>query len=77
MNWRGKPLITHQVIVSLIAATTTQTGLTVRAALDTNAYPKGIKVTNKQMKTMTIAKHDFHGDWNHTVHPRSNRDADP
>jgi len=58
MNWRGKPLVTHQVIVSLIAATTTQTGLIIQAALDTDTYPKGIKVTNKQMKTLTITKHD-------------------
>jgi hypothetical protein len=70
MNWRGKPLVTHQVIVSLIAATTTQTGLAVQAALDTDAYPKGIKVTSKQMKTLRITKHDFHGDWNYTLHPR-------
>ena len=70
MNWRGKPLISHEVIVSLIAATTTQTGLTVQAALDTDAYPKGIKITDEQMTRLTITRHDFHGDWNYTITPR-------
>ena len=77
MNWRGKPLISHEVIVSLIAATTTRTGLTVQAALDTDPYPKGIKITDEQMRALTITKHDFHGDWNYTINPRPNRDIDP
>jgi DDE family transposase len=74
MNWRGKPLTTHQVIVSLIAATTTRSGLTVQAALDTDSYPKGVKISNAQIKTLTITKHDFHGDWNYTVQPRAKRE---
>jgi hypothetical protein len=73
MNWRGKPLVSHEVIVSLIAATTSSTGLTVQAALDTSNYPKGIKLTNKQMKTLNLDRHDFHGDWNYTLHPRTNQ----
>jgi hypothetical protein len=69
-NWRGKPLVNHQVIISLIAATTTTTGLTVNAGLDTSIYPKGIKVTDQQMAALNLSKHDFHGDWNYTLHPR-------
>jgi hypothetical protein len=70
-NWRGKPLISHEVIVSLIAATTTETGLKVSCALDTNSYPKGIKLSNKDMAKVNIVKHDFHGEWNYTIGPRS------
>jgi hypothetical protein len=70
MNWRGKPLISHEVIVNLITATTTRSGLTVQAALDTDPYPKGIKITDKQMETLAITPHDFHGDWNYTINPR-------
>jgi len=77
MNWRGKPLVSHEVIVNLIAATTTRTGLTVQAALDTAPYPKGIKITDAQMTALTITPHDFHGDWNYTIQPRTNRDTDP
>jgi len=77
MNWRGKPLVSHEVIVNLIAATTTRTGLTVQAALDTDPYPKGIKITDADMQTLNIVPHDFHGDWNYTIHPRHDRDIDP
>jgi hypothetical protein len=69
-NWRGQPLVSHQVILNLIAATTTAQGLTVRAALDTNAYPTGIKVTDEQMAALRIAPAEFHGEWNYTVRPR-------
>jgi len=79
MNWRGKPLVSHEVIVNLIAATTTRTGLTVQAALDTDPYPKGIKITDEQMTTLNLVAHDFHGDWNYTLQPRPTpiRDIDP
>jgi hypothetical protein len=70
-NWRGKPLISHEVIVNLIAATTTETGLKVRCQLDTNSYPKGIKVADKQLKEINILTHEFHGEWNYTIRPRS------
>jgi hypothetical protein len=69
-NWRGKPLISHQVIVNLIAGTTTTKGLTVKAALDTEAYETGIKVTDDQMATLNITPAPFHGDWNYRIRPR-------
>jgi hypothetical protein len=69
-NWRGQPLVSHQVIVNLIAATTTAKGLTVQAALDTNTYPTGLKVTDEQMAALQIAPAQFHGEWNYTVKPR-------
>jgi hypothetical protein len=71
LNWRGRPLTTLETIVSLIANTTTQTGLRVRAALDTRTYPTGRKVTTAQMKALALAKDDFHGEWNYTFTPRT------
>ena len=68
-NWRGKPLASHKVIVQLIGATTSKTGLKVRCELDTNSYPKGIKVSNSQIKAINLTRHDFHGEWNYTVSP--------
>ena len=68
-NWRGKPLVSHQVIVQLIGATTTQTGLTVRCEIDANRYPKGIKVTAAEMATLAIERDPFHGEWNYTISP--------
>lgn len=70
MNWRGRPLTSHEVVVETIAATTNKSGLSVQAALDTNTYPKGIRITDKQMKTFEIAhlrRHDFHGEWNYDL----------
>jgi hypothetical protein len=78
MNWRGRPPISHEVIVETIAATTNRGGLKVHAALDTNTYPTGIKVTDKQMRAFEAAhlhRHEFHGDWNYTVHAAA--DAPP
>jgi transposase len=68
-NWRGKPLVSHEVIVNLIAATTTRTGLKVRAKLDTNTYPAGVKVSEKQVAGIQISPNAFHGEWNYTIHP--------
>jgi hypothetical protein len=68
-NWRGKPLVTHQVIVNLIAATTTTTGLTVRADIDATKYPTKQKVTDRQLAEVRIRRHAFHGDWNYTIQP--------
>lgn len=68
-NWRGKPLITHQVIVNLIAATTTTTGLRVRCRLDDQIYAKGRRVTDTQLATVHLEPHAFHGEWNYTIHP--------
>ncbi len=69
-NWRGKPLVSHYVIVQLIGATTTETGLTVTCDIDPNSYPKGIEVTDAEMAALNIQHHVFHGDWNYTISPR-------
>jgi len=71
LNWRGKPLVSHEVVVHLIAATTTRTGLKIEAELDTNVYPTGIKVTDEQMKNIRIVKSNFHGEWNYTIIPEN------
>ena len=70
-NWRGKPLVSHEVIVNLIAATTTKTGLRVQSQLDTAKYPKGIKVTKEEFATIQLRTDPFHGDWNYTILPRA------
>ena len=67
MNWRGRPLTSHEVIVNTIAATTTRTGLTVRAELDPGSYPAGVKVSDEQMAGLPLDRHDWHGDWNYTL----------
>ena len=69
-NWRGKPLVSHQVIVNLIAATTTKTGLRVRAEVDPGKYPKGVKISDKQVATIRLERDPFHGEWNYTILPR-------
>ncbi|WP_018637914.1 ISAzo13-like element transposase-related protein, partial [Parafrankia elaeagni] len=66
-NWRGRPLTTFQTIVSLIANTTTTTGLTVRCELDPGDYPTKVKVTTQDRERIPINRHDFHGDWNYTI----------
>jgi hypothetical protein len=68
-NWRGKPLVSYQTIVQLIAATTTKTGLKVQSEIDTNTYPAGVKVSDADMDDINIQRHDFHGDWNYTISP--------
>ena len=70
-NWRGRPLISYQTIVQLIAATTTQAGLKVRCEIDANPYPKGVKVEDDEMAALKIRPHDFHGEWNYTISPRT------
>jgi Rhodopirellula transposase DDE domain len=64
-------LVSHEVVVELIAATTTRTGLTVHAELDRGAYPLGIKVSDQQLAAVPLAPHDFHGEWNYTITPRA------
>ena len=74
MNWRGQPLTSHEVIVNLIAGTTTRTGLKVTAELDDTIYPKGIKITDAQMRVLEkqhLTRHDFHPEWNYSVSPAS------
>jgi hypothetical protein len=70
-NWRGKPLVSHEVIINLIAATTTKTGLRVKSVLDKNLYPKGVKVSDKQMEEINLQRDGFHGEWNYTIPPKS------
>ena len=69
-NWRGKPLVSHEVIVNLIANTTTQTGLTVQAELDTRRYETGVKVSDAELAALRIKRARFHGDWNYIILPR-------
>jgi hypothetical protein len=73
-NWRGKPLISHEVIVNLIAATTTATGLKVRAELDTAVYPVGRKVSPQEIADIDLRRNSFHGEWNYTIFPRGKSD---
>jgi transposase len=75
-NWRGKPLVSHQAIVQLIAATTTDTGLKVRSEIDRNTYPAGVKVTDDEMDAINILRHQFHGDWNYTIRPQASVRSD-
>jgi hypothetical protein len=77
MNWRGRPLESHEVVVNTIAATTTRTGLTVKAMLDNNTYPTGLRITDTQMRHLLdhhIRQHEFHGDWNYDVNPAADDD---
>jgi len=69
-NWRGKPLLSYEVIIELIAATTTKKGLVVQSQLDTTIYPPGLKVSDEDMATLAIQWDDFHGEWNYTLSPR-------
>jgi Rhodopirellula transposase DDE domain len=75
MNWRGRPLTSHDVIINSIAATTTRAGLTVQARLDDGTYPTGITVSNAQMAALPVSRHLFHGDWNYTLHPAARHAA--
>jgi hypothetical protein len=66
-NWRAKPLVSYRIIVELISATTTKTGLTVRCELDTGKYPSGIVVSDAEMAALNIKRAEFHGEWNYTI----------
>ena len=66
-NWRARPLVSYQTIVQLIAATTTDAGLKVQCEIDTNTYPAGVKVTDAEMDSINIHRHEFHGEWNYTI----------
>ncbi len=70
MNWRGRPLTSHEVIVQTIAATTNRSGLTVHAELDTGTYPTGVRIGDADMAAIPLTRHTFHGDWNYTLHPQ-------
>jgi hypothetical protein len=69
MNWRGKPLVSHQVIVQLISATTTDTGLKVCCEIDSNSYPKGVAVSDQELQAINITRSKFHGEWNYIIAP--------
>jgi len=69
MNWRGRPLTTYRTVVELIAATTTRTGLKVQAALDTDYYPTGVKVSDAELAAVPLQRHEWHGEWNYTIAP--------
>jgi hypothetical protein len=69
-NWRGKPLVSYQAIVQLIAGTTTRTGLNVKCGIDPNLYPAGIKVSDAEMAAINLMPHEFHGEWNYSISPR-------
>ena len=72
-NWRAKPLLSYRVIVELIGATTTKTGLTVRCELDDKSYPNEIIVSDDEMRSLNIQHADFHGEWNYTIGPRTSK----
>ncbi len=69
MNWRGKPLVSLAAVVNLIDATTTASGLRVRSEIDTRSYPQGVRVTDEQMQSINLSRHEFHGDWKYTIRP--------
>jgi hypothetical protein len=73
MNWRGRPLVSHQVIVDLIGKTTTRTGLKVQAELDRGSYPTGVKVADAELAAVPLTRHDWHGEWNYTITAPSTR----
>jgi hypothetical protein len=73
-NWRAKPLVSYRVIVELISATTTKTGLTVQCELDPTLYPKGITVSDEEMARINIVRDEFHGEWNYTICPGHHQD---
>jgi len=68
-NWRGQPLVSYEVVISLIAATKTRTGLEVYARLDEDAYPDKVQVTDEQLAAVRLTRHEFHGEWNYTIQP--------
>jgi hypothetical protein len=76
-NWRGQPLLTHQIIVELIAATRTDSGLTVRCRLDQASYPTGVPVSDDELANVNITRCDFHGEWNYAIAPRASKLVEP
>ena len=70
-NWRGRPLESLEIIVSLIGATTTKTGLTVKCVVDSNEYPKGVKIGDSQLASLNLTANDWHGEWNYVIAPQT------
>ncbi|WTD65348.1 ISAzo13 family transposase [Micromonospora sp. NBC_01638] len=77
MNWRGRPLSSHEVIVQTIATTTTRTGLRVHAELDTNDYETAVRISDRQFDALPVTRHDWHGDWNYTLRPEAYEQVNP
>ena len=73
MQWKGKPLTSYDVVVKLIGATKTRTGLKVKAKIDSRAYPLGVYVSEEEMSMLQLAPHKFHGEWNYTISPIKKR----
>ena len=71
MNWRGKPLTSLRTIIELISATSTSTGLTIQAGYDPNWYPKGVKISNRELAALPLEPQDFHGEWNYIINAQS------
>jgi len=69
-NWRGRPLVGIETIINLIGATKTKKGLTIKTAVDTNEYKKGIKITDKETESLNLIRKAFHGEWNYTLQAR-------
>jgi len=72
-NWRGTPLVSHEVIVNLIANTATKAGLKIRAALDRGTYPTGLPIADEELAAVNLKRADFHGEWNYAIHPTRNQ----
>jgi hypothetical protein len=70
MNWRGRPLVSYRTIIELISATTTKSGLNIKAERDWNYYETGVQVSKAELAALPLFRHEFHGDWNYTVHPQ-------
>jgi hypothetical protein len=68
-NWRGRPLVSHDVVINLIANTTTKAGLKLQAQLDEGIYPTGIKVSDRELAAVNLKRAQFHGEWNYTLSP--------
>jgi hypothetical protein len=73
MNWRAKPLLSYRVILELIGATTTKSGLAVYCEPDKSKYQKGIVISDEEMETLVLVREEFHGEWNYTIKPRADQ----
>ena len=73
-NWRGRPLISREVVVQLIGSTTTDAGLEIKAELDNSAYESGIKVSDEEIENVNLYREEFHGEWNYEIRPISDAD---
>ena len=69
MSWKGQPLVSYQLMINLICSTKTRTGLNVQAILDENMYPRGVKISDDEMKMINLDRDQFHGEWNYTISP--------